>query len=186
MHFLPQTKQGLIDWLKLPADTRVAHLRTYCEEPLNHYTSPLCVSTGQDVIYHVEHILAELHKAESILDLPYEVILFFPNYDILLAAFTVAKNKWDIHTATEYARSVSTSYWSFNDTLKGRAYPYIHWLPKNSTTIVVNTFTVTSAHYPFLGTRTHNGKIRAPKGVSRRIPKRILPLKPFLDEDEDL
>jgi len=186
MHFLPKTKQGLIDWLKLPNADRLNDLRPYCGNPLHHYTSPLCVLTGQSIEYHVDAVLDALHGAESILELPYNVILFFPNYDILLAAFTVAKNKWDIYTATQYAMAQTDKLWYYNETIGGRAYPYIHWLPRSGS-IRITDYTVTSAHYPFLGNRTSIGKARVVP-VPKLKPKLQKVSKPIIydEEDEDL
>lgn len=156
----PQTKAQLIDWLKQPAGDRGDQLRPFYHS-VTKYTSPLCIKTSEPVLYHVDAVMSALATSSTIEELPDDVIMFFPNYDTLHAAFVIAKEKWSIDQAVEYIGTTYSKPSLFTAiSAKDKAaltkvgncvlYPYFHWVPVKVST---DNYSVTSGHFPFLGSR---------------------------------
>lgn len=97
----PQTSLQLINWLKLHYVERVYQLTPFFKGATKH-TSPLCIKTSKNIYHHAAMVEAALHSADNLEELPPDVIMFFPNYATLHAAFTIAKEKWTIEQAIEY------------------------------------------------------------------------------------
>jgi len=156
----PQTSIQLINWLKQHTVERVYQLKPFYKE-VTKYTSPLCVKTSKRIYHHVFMVEAALQSASSLEELPPDVIMFFPDYATLHAAFTVAKEKWTIEQAIDYIGIVADKEGTFFQYLHPEdrlrlpkvddvLYPYYHWYPS---TKALDDYSVTSAHFPYIGNR---------------------------------
>ena len=154
----PQTSLQLINWLKQHHVERIYQLTPFFKGATKH-TSPLCVKTSKNIYHHAVMVETALQSANSLEELPPDAIMFFPNYATLHAAFTIAKEKWTIEQAIDYIGAAEEctffQYLHPEDRLRlpkvdDILYPYYHWHPIK---ILTDGYSVTSAHFPYLGTR---------------------------------
>lgn len=156
----PQTSLQLINWLKQHPVERVYQLTPFFKG-VTRYTSPLCIKTSKSIYHHGAMVEAALQSASSLEELPPDVIMFFPDYATLHAAFTVAKEKWTIEQAIEYIGTAADKEDTFFQYLHPAdrlrlpkvddvLYPYYHWYPMKTPT---DGYSVTSAHFPYIGNR---------------------------------
>lgn len=154
----PQTPLQLINWLKQHHEERMNQLEPFFKGATK-YTSPLCVKTEKSILHHVAMVETALQSASSLEELQPDAIMFFPNYATLHAAFTIAKEKWTIEQAIEYIGAAKSSTYFYRLHTEDRLrlpkvddvlYPYYHWHP---TKILTDGYSVTSGHFPYLGSR---------------------------------
>ncbi len=157
----PQTSLQLINWLKQHPVERIYQLTPFFKGATKH-TSPLCIKTSKNTYHHAAMVETALQAANSLEELPPDVIMFFPDYATLHAAFTVAKEKWTIEQAIEYIGTPADKEGTFFQYLHPEdrlrlpkvddvLYPYYHWCP--STLVLDDDYSVTSAHFPYIGNR---------------------------------
>lgn len=179
----PQTSLQLINWLKQHHVERTYQLTPFFKGATKH-TSPLCVKTSKTPYYHAAMVEAALQAANSLEELPPDVIMFFPNYATLHAAFTVAKEGWTIEQAIDYIGTAEEctffQYLHPEDRLRlpkvdDILYPYYHWCPVAASS---DDYPVTSAHFPYIGNRP----ILQYSGHSTRSSSKVLRVKAKLLE----